>query len=131
MSEIWKGAFSPTLTKNYNNSRPAHGWQNFSVEYDARGRYVFLDIVFDHRDICYAGEDAPSNGTVYTYEVKLNDGEGFLEFRNEMQSKDWRGFLRTLMTRYTKPEDEVDITRIKLHQTPDEFYEEPEVSVDV
>lgn len=120
---MWNGVFDPrpTLQKNYNGTTPDHGWDKFMVKYDNREPYVYMDVRFDHRDIEYEGQNPPSNRKTYTYEVILGPDETYQSFKDDMDSKSWPEFLRTLMDRHTKvdSDDDGEVKRIKSHTPPD------------
>lgn len=114
-NSFWKGAFSPVV-KNYNNSVPEHGWDKFEVHYDLFQDFVYVTVRFDHRDICFHGENVPSNGKDYVYEVELNAGETYEGFKFRA-SRNFQALMKILRERATIPIDQEDVARIRSHSS--------------
>src|SRR5690349_6267614 len=92
---VWDGAFAPVGTKKISDD-PEHpnivqyppvplpdiqdlevwrGDSKFIHQAWSYGGVVYLTVHFDHRDVCFRGEDVPSNYTAYVYLYDENDLE--------------------------------------------------------
>lgn len=113
---MWDGMLSP-FVKNYNGTTPDHGWDQFEVGYERVQDFVYVSVSFDHRDICFEGEDVPSNAKTYIYEIELEPAETLQDLKAKT-SKNFHDLMTVLRERATEPLGENDIRRIREKRPP-------------